>query len=150
MPNLDFLTSQPDQAEYIRRAAITFFQKCALEQLKEPSVPKLTRGDTMLSLDIWETAKVVHSLASNLELNPTLRSLSLCGLRLSTAAARTLNSAVLQSQSIQKLRLNFMIYKPEILRELLPCFCESTSLISLDLSCNGLGESHAASVCKII
>jgi Ran GTPase-activating protein (RanGAP) involved in mRNA processing and transport len=43
-----------------------------------------------------------------------------------------------------------MIYKTEILRELMPALCESTSLVSIDLAANGLGEDHCGMVARII
>jgi hypothetical protein len=124
MPNYDYMSMLPDKAPYIRRAAVTFFQKCLIEQLKDPSVPNTLRGIRALSLDVWENAKMIKSLHMHLVSTKKLKTLALCGIRLSIASTRVLNSSILNCKSLKALKLNFMIYRTEILKELLPCLTQ--------------------------
>lgn len=101
-------------------------------------------------MDIWENAKVISSLVQNLKSSRMLNSLVLCSVRLSNRTAKLLNQGILENTSLKSLRLNFMIYKTEILRELMPCLCESTSLLTIDLSANGLSENHSGMIARII
>lgn len=150
MPNYDYMSLLPDKAPYIRRAAVTFFQKCLIEQLKDPSVPNTLRGSRALSLDVWENAKLIKSLQVNMAATKKLKTLALCGIRLSVASTRVLNSSIMSCKSLKSLKLNFMIYRTEILKELLPCLTHSSGLVSIDLAANGLSDIHGPIIAKII
>ena len=92
----------------------------------------------------------MKSIAINLKNTRALQELTLCGYRMTDLCAAKLNSGILLNKTIKKVRLNFCIYKREILETLMPCLTKSMHLEEINLSANDLDDEYAYMLNKLI
>lgn len=85
---------------------------------------------------------MIKSIAVNLSKSTALTELTICGIHFSTSTAELLNSGLLKSASLKKLRLNFCLSRPELLVKLMPALSNPTKvpLSDLNLAANGLTD----------
>lgn len=69
---------------------------------------------------------------------------------MSNESAKILGEALKQNKSLEKLRLNFVFFKDQIIENLLPRIAQCKQLVELDLSANKLSDKHAVLISKII
>lgn len=92
----------------------------------------------------------MKSIETNLKATRALKELTLVGFRMSEACASKLNQGILRCSSLRKLRLNFVIYRSEILEALMPCLTTPCGIEDVNLSCNHLDDSYCYLINKIL
>lgn len=96
---------------------------------------------------------MIKAIANNLILSNTLTQLCICGLNMSLAAAKLLNSGLLSASSLKKLRINFCLYRKELLQALIPALTTPAlcPIYELDLAANAMSDEDAGElVSKIL
>ena len=125
----------------------SFFQRIQKFKKEHPSPPISTnlRGTELLSLDHYQNIKIVKAISSNLFLSNTITELTVCGINLSLTSAKQLNNGLLGASSLQKLRINFCLYKKELLQALIPALTSPAlcPIFELDLAANAMNDEDA-------
>ena len=103
-----------------------------------------------LSIDAFENVKLMASIAINVKQSNTLTELAICGYRMTDKCAELLNTGLMQSKTVTKVRLNFCIYKIKILEILLPGLTKNMNIEEIDLSANDLHDDSQYLLNKLI
>ena len=104
----------------------------------------------MLSIDAFENIKLMKSIQENMRESRALREITLCGYRMTDSCAKQFNAGLLSNKSLRKVKINFGIYKLEILKIILPGLTESRNLEEINLSANDMSDEYCYMLNKLI
>jgi len=78
------------------------------------------RGYEPLSIDSYQNFKLIKAIALNFTNSKLITEIVICGLNMSLATAKKLNKGLLEAKSLKKLRINFSLFKRELIYALMP------------------------------
>jgi len=103
-----------------------------------------------LSQNYLENYLFVEGICKNLRITMHLRKIAFCGIRLSLDSMRIISESVLTNKVIKDLSFNYCLLDLSLIEALMPCFCQSRSIETINLSCNGLNDKASYLMAKII
>lgn len=132
-------STEEKDSNYIHSSMNSFIDKMTT---KQSSRSQSASKQQMLSMDASQNEKLVKSIAKNLSRSNSLLELTIVGINLSKSAAEYLNHGILKSPKLTKLRLNFCLFKKELVLALMPAFCSPSKvpIQDLNLAANGMTD----------
>mmetsp|Transcript_289 Transcript_289/g.314 ORF Transcript_289/g.314 Transcript_289/m.314 type:complete len:355 (+) Transcript_289:281-1345(+) len=130
-----------------------------LKQAANTFVEQFTRQDKSfnspirskyLSQNYLENYLFIEATCKNMRVTQTLRSITFCGIRLSMDSMKILNESLLPNKLVRSVSFNFCLLDLPLLEAIMPAFCQSTSIETINLSCNGLTDKCSYLMAKII
>lgn len=144
--DIDKLLRGTKNGEKVESKVQSFYDK-SYRFRKDNPVPSSSinlKGSGLMSLDCWFNEKIVRSICTNFNKSKVLTELTICGMNLSKESCEALNSGLLSTGYIRKLRLNFCLPKRKYLLALMPALCspDTVPITELSLAANGLTDQN--------